>query len=79
MLQVHHVIALLQFGEIDVQRRARGLRVRRFEPARPLHLVAAEDLRIGDHDQPGLVAEKAARERADVQRRGGDWAAVRFR
>ncbi len=66
---VNHVVALLQFREINVQRRARRLRVRRLEPARPLHLVAPENLRVGDDDQLGLVAKKAAGERADVQRR----------
>ena len=51
VLQMHDVIAFLQIGEIDVQQRTRGLRVRRFEPARTLHFVAAENLRVGDDDE----------------------------
>ena len=63
---MNDVVALLQVGEINVQRRARRLRVRRFEPARPLHLVAPKDFRVGDDDQLGLVAEKAAGQRAEM-------------
>ena len=69
VLQVHHIIALFQFREVDVQRGARGLRVRRLEPARPLHFVTTEDLGIGDHDDSAAVGNKTARERAHVQNR----------
>jgi len=64
VLDVNHVVALLQLGEINVQRRPGRLGVGRLEPARPLHLVAAENLGVRDHRQPGVVAQKAAGERA---------------
>ena len=67
MLQMHDVIAFLQFGEINVQRGARGLRVRRFEPARTLDFVTAKNFRIGHDHQFGFVANETARQRADVQ------------
>ena len=47
VLQMHDVVAFLQFREINVQRRTRGLRVRRFEPARTLDFVTAKNLRVG--------------------------------
>ena len=66
VLQVNDIVALLQLGEINVQGRTRRLRVRRLEAARPLHLVTPEDLGVGDDDQPGLVAEEAAGQSAEV-------------
>ena len=78
VLQMHHQIALLQVREINVQRRARGLGMRRFQSARPLDLVTPEDFRVGDHDELRLVADESAGERAEVKlrasqaaRRGG--------
>ncbi len=66
VLQMHDEVAFLQFGEINVQRGTGGQRVRRFQPARPLDLVTAENLRVGDDDQLGLVAEETAGQRADL-------------
>ena len=51
---MHHVIAFLQIGEINVESGARGLRMRRFEPARALNFVAAKNFRIGDDDESWL-------------------------
>ena len=34
VLQMNHIIAILKVGEVDVQRRARRLGMRRFEPPR---------------------------------------------
>ena len=59
VLKMNDVIALLQFGKIDVQQRAAGLGVRRFEAARALHLVAAKNLRVGHHGQLGGLEKKA--------------------
>ena len=64
VLQMHDEIAFLQIREINVQRRTRGLGVRRFEPARALDFVAAKNLRIGDDHEFGFVAKKTASESA---------------
>ena len=71
VLQVNHVIALLELREINVQRRARGLRVRRFEPARTLHLVTPEYFRVGHDDQFGFLVNKSATERAQMHQEPG--------
>ena len=69
VLEMDDVIALLQFGKIDVQQRPARSRVRRFQPARALHFVTPKNLRVRDHDQFGRFKKKTARERAqpDVQ------------
>ena len=63
---MHDEIAFFQIGEINVQRGTRGLRVRRFQPARTLDFVAAKNFRVGDDDQFRLVTNKSARERAEM-------------
>ena len=63
---MHDQIAFLQIREINVERRTRGQRVRRFVPARTLNFVAPENFRVGDDDQFRLVADEAASERAEV-------------
>ena len=63
---MNHVIALLQFREIDVQQRPARLGVGRFEAAGALHLVAPKNLRVGHHHQFGRLEEKAPRQRADA-------------
>ncbi len=60
VLEMNHEVALFQLGEINVQRRTRGLGVGRFEPARPLHFVTAKDFGVGDDDHAGLFAKKTA-------------------
>ena len=60
VLQMHDQIAFLQIGEINVERGARGQRVRRFQPARPLDFVTPENFRVGDDDEFGLVANETA-------------------
>ena len=67
MVEMDHVIAFLQIRKIDIQQRARSLGVGRFESAWTLDFVTAENLRIGDDDQPGQFAEKAARQCAEVE------------
>ena len=62
---MHDEIAFFQFGEINVQRGTRGLRVRRFEPARTLHFVAAKNFRIGDDDQLGFLVDEIRGQRAE--------------
>ena len=59
-------VAFLQFGEVNVECGAGGECVWRFQPARTLDFVASENFRVGDDNQPDLVAEKTAGERADV-------------
>ena|SRR5437879_3542556 len=41
--------------------------MRRFQAARPVHLVAAEDLGVRDDDPFAVFAKKTAGQRADVQ------------
>ena len=67
---MHHVIPGFQLGEIDIQRGARGLRVRGLEPARPLDFVPAENLRVGDHDHPRGLVQEAAGQGAQVDGQG---------
>src|SRR5204863_10142222 len=69
MLEMHHIVALLQFSKINVQQRTRGLRMRRLEPARTLHFVTAKDLGIGHNDEFGRLAKKPARQSPEVQPR----------
>src|ERR1017187_2903919 len=71
VLQLHDQIAFLQIREINVERGARGQRVRGFLAARSLDFVAAENFRIGDDDEFGLVADETTGEGAEVQRRTG--------
>ena len=66
VLEMHDVIAVVEIGEVDVEQRARGLRVRRLEPARALDFVASEYFSIGDDDELRLFVEEAAGERTEV-------------
>ena len=66
VLQMHDKIAVFQIREINVERGAGGLRVRRFLAARTLDFVASEDFRIGDDDEFRLVTNETASERADL-------------
>ena len=66
VLQMHDQIAFLQIREIDVERRARGLRMGIFLPARALDFVAPKNFRIGDNDDFCRVANKSASERTDL-------------
>ena len=66
VLEMDYVIALLKVSEVNVQGRARCLRVRRFEPARSLDLVAPEDLGIRDDYNPCRVRYETTRERSQV-------------
>src|SRR5437762_223875 len=64
-----HVIAFLQFREINVQRGTSGFGVWRLEPARSLDFVTAKNFRIGDDDQFCFIEEKAARKTSRMQSR----------
>ena len=66
---MHDIIAFFQIGEINVQRGARGQRVRRFLAARSLDFVTAKNFRIGDDDKFCFVANESASERADLDGR----------
>ncbi len=66
MLQMHDQVAFFQIREINVQRRARGLRVGIFLAAWTLDFVTAKDFRIGDNDDFHLIANKSTRKRADL-------------
>ena len=57
MLDVHDVIAFLEFGEVDVQGGTRGDGVRGLHAPGPLEFVAPEDLGIGD-DHAGAFGEE---------------------
>src|SRR5205085_9175627 len=65
VLQMDHVIALLQIGEINIQQRTRSLRVARFQPARTLHFVAPKDFSIRHNHQTSRLRDKPAAERPD--------------
>ena len=65
VLKVDDEVAFLQFGEIDVERRTGGQRVRRFQPARSLNFVASKNFGVGDDDEFGFVAKETTRKRAD--------------
>ena len=67
ILQVHDQVAVLQFGKVNVERGARGERMGRFDPARALNPVTAKNFRIGDNNEPGLVANESAGQRADLR------------
>ena len=71
VLQMHDIIAFFQVREINVERGARGLRVRRFLPARTLDFVTAENFRIRHDHQFRFVINKAARERTDLNLESG--------
>src|SRR5438477_108967 len=43
-----------------------GLRVRRFQPPRPLHFVAPEDFCIGDNYQLSFIGKESAAEIANL-------------
>ena len=66
VMEMHHEIAFLEFGEINVERRTGGLRVGGLEPARLLALITAEDFRVGDDNHLGFVTDEATRERAEL-------------
>ena len=70
---MHDKVARLQLGEVDVEHRAGGNRVRRLEPARSLDLVTAKDFGIGDDDKFGLSENEAPCEGAKVD----PWSVVR--
>ena len=58
VLQMHHIIAGLQIGEVDIERGLHRRAVPAFHAARPLHLVSAKHLRITHNDPaPGAVEE----------------------
>ena len=58
VLHMHHIIALLQLGEVDVERGFHYRAVATFHSARTLHLVPAKHLRIAHHHPaPGTVEE----------------------
>ena len=58
VLQMHHIIAGLQIGEVDIERRLHRRAVPAFHTARPLHFISAKHLRITHHDPaPGAVEE----------------------
>src|SRR5262249_31563837 len=65
MLQMHHVVAFFQFGEINIESGTRGQGVRRLQPAWTLHFVSAEDFGIGNHNQFRIIEQKAPAEIAD--------------
>ena len=69
VLQMHDEIALLQVREINIQRGARGLRVRGLLPTRSLHFVSAKNLRVRNDYKFCLVANEPASERANLSRR----------
>ena len=69
VLQMHHEVAFFQLGKIDVESRTGGESMGRFEPARTLDFVSAENFGIRDHHQSRLVGNESAGEGADVQSR----------
>ena len=71
MLEVDHVIAFFEFGEIDVERRTHCRGLRHLQPAWTLDFVSTEDFRVGDDDQFCFTENKTTAERAEVQRRAG--------
>ena len=76
VLDVNDIITLFEFAEIDVECRAHRRGVRRFQAARPLHLVPAEDFSVGDDDQPAFGEDKSASESAEVKNGVGAQSAV---
>src|SRR5262249_51621381 len=68
VLQMDHKIPLFQLSEINVQSRARRLRMRGFQPARTLNLITAEYLCVGNDNQFAFVIKKASCQSANVQR-----------
>ncbi len=73
MFQVHHVIAFLEIRKIDVQGRACGQSVRRFEAARSLDLITTEYLGVRHRHKFARVKQEAAGQGADqdLKRLGG--------
>ena len=76
VLHMHHIIALLQLGEVDVERGFHYRAVATFHSARTLYLVPAKHLRIAHHHPaPGTVEESPAQgAERDIQ-----FAAFRFK
>ena len=66
MLQMDHIIAFLQIGKIDVQQRARGLGVRRFQSTRPLNFVTPENLRVRHDHEFALIVNEPTSQSAQV-------------
>ena len=64
VLHVHHEIALLHFGEINIKRRAHCRTVATLEPTRTLHFVAAKNFRITNHHPFAGWKQKASTQRA---------------
>jgi hypothetical protein len=60
MLQVDHVIALLQVGKVDLQCRTRRLGVRRFQAPGSRNAIAPKHLGVGDHHPPCVLADEPA-------------------
>ena len=69
VLQMDDEVALLQFGEVDVECGAGGECVWRFQPTRTLDFVTAENFSVGNYDEFGVVTEKTAGKRADMSRK----------
>ena len=67
MLDVDDVIAFFKIGEVNVEEGTRGLGVSRFEAARTLDFVAAEDFGVSDNDELAVLVHEAASERADFE------------
>ena len=65
VLEVDDEVTFLQFGEINVEGGADGERLRRFQPARALDFIAAKNLRVGDHDKFGILANETAGKRTN--------------
>ena len=76
VLHMHHIIALFQLGEVDVERGFHYRAGATFHSARPLHFVSAKYLRITHHDPvPGAVKESPAQcTQRDIQ-----FTALRFK
>ena len=63
---MHHVIAFLQLGEIDVKRRLHRVCMPALETAWALDLVARENLCVGHHDEICLVKKKTTPYRSNL-------------
>jgi len=63
---MHDKITVVQVGEINVERGAGGLGVRRLLASRTLDFIAAENFCIGHDDNLGVVADKTASEGTDL-------------
>ena len=60
-----------QFGKALFQGRTRGQGMRRFETARALDFVTPENLGVSHDCNPGLLSQKPARDRADMNPKSG--------